>query len=387
MTGQQQENVFSSTCCILEDIMNYDDHVDLTIANCFLIALIHISATSSWNFGPKVGMTAIACEFLLGSSLKDLRDAIVQKVDQLMDSKCLLNIAICKKLWCTGHRMCHNHCMLREWANLTQDPCLKTHAERCAGRCVAWDLLPSDQPAGDAKLWEGHWFTNNEEVDRTRLGYHHSACPLRGDRNVLAPHEIFTCRSEVFGTKKKSWLRRCCLRLQQIDFQKVDMKLALEIEMIKEVLGDENWIPELCGAEHLVDPWLIHPISVDCVRQKRASHVCRNIKDLLAELELLHSAMMLSSVLGELFSGKRPSLRKLNPVPVPDVVIPMSSEQEEAEIQMDDVVESFGCNYYIDGNGMLQCCTNQFYLPNWSKLIVAQHKQSSTINIPFYSSF
>ena len=340
----------------------------------------HHGSVFSWNFKLKAVtlMTAIACPFLLGESrtLLDVVCACSEKIQCVHDALCGTHIIVSKNMWCIQRRMCHRRCMLREWAEVTQDERLHEWAQHCAGRCGAWDLISPAKATGQLitlrgipEWWQGHWFSRNSEVDRSRFGYHDGSCPLRDDRNRLTAFSPYLCKSEVFDSKKREWLQKCSRRLQKLLFGTMSTKhlaqAALGIECMKAVLQDERWIPRLCQAQHLVDPWLIRPMQIECTRQSQESLVVRAVEDLLGELQALVEVISLTAVLGDLFSAKKPSrhtLSTLGTVTVPIVRVMATRDQAiyaqedqgmEKETEQLVVLESLGgqsiilCSHFV----------------------------------------
>ena len=65
-------------------------------------------------------------------------------------------------------------------------------------------------------------------------------------------------RTKVFDSKKSAWLQTCQSILREMEEKNMNtkdmFKLALAVEYMKEVVSDGNWIPEICEAQHVVDP-------------------------------------------------------------------------------------------------------------------------------------
>ena len=262
--------------------------------------------------------------------------------------------------------MCHRQCMLQSFAATTHDPHLHYLAQRCAGRCMAWDLIPRGRSpwlseGAGAEKWEGHWFTTASDVDKSRLGYHDSRCPLRNDRdNDLSPTTRIVCQSQVFDSNKKAWLQACCGRLQEMQCKETEvrkmLKWALSIEQMQSVLSSGSWIPAHCGSKHVVDPWSIGQRAVDCTRLYSPSHVVQRVGNLCRDLQLLLEGILLSAVLGDLFSMKKPSRQTLGFVPANiRLTFPEQTQEQEDEedAQMDEdthhlpVLQNFGQHFPI----------------------------------------
>ena len=67
-------------------------------------------------------------------------------------------------------------------------------------------------------------------------------------------------------------------------------KLALAVEYMKEVVSDGNWIPEICEAQHVVDPWGVQPKTVVCQREVKPLSAVEAVETLLKEFQVLHGA-------------------------------------------------------------------------------------------------
>ena len=172
-------------------------------------------------------MTGIlfATECLLGDC-PTLTHAVCERLQAVEDAICGQRMAICKRMWCSQHRMCHSRCMLREWQRVTGDQRFQERAEHCAGRCAGWDLVPSTV-AGAAE-WQGHWFVVCPDVDMSRLGYHHEGCPLRNDRNNLNIHTPMSCSTKVFDSKKRAWLQKCQRKLRGMEDKNIRQEHELQ---------------------------------------------------------------------------------------------------------------------------------------------------------------
>ena len=114
-------------------------------------------------------------------------------------------------------------------------------------------------------------------------------------------------------------------------------KMALEIECMKAVIADEKWVPATCSAQHVVDPWDIHPQTVACTRQKKTEHILKPVDDLLDQLQVLLEFLSAAAILHGLFAEKVPSKRTLGTMPVhvpltsPEPMQPQDAGREEEE--------------------------------------------------------
>lgn len=108
---------------------------------------------------------------------------------------------------------------------------------------------------------------------------------------------------------------------------------AVEIESIKSTLSHQNWIPSICGAQCVVDPWSIHPVTVNCERRTSPLHVVEINEGLIADLQSLVEGLSAAAVLTSLFSDKNPSKRTLGTLSVNVVFKPADPEPKDIKQQ------------------------------------------------------
>eukprot|EP00435_Cladocopium_sp_Y103_P046022 s2798_g13.t1 len=169
-------------------------------------------------------------------------------------------------------------------------------ATRCS---CCWDFVASQVAGAQERL--GHSFAVRPDVDMNGLGHEHAGCPLRNDRNRSTGISAMSCSVEIFCTKKRVWLQECQRRLRQSqkDMSTKEMlKMALEVEYMKEVVSDESWIPAVFEAQQVVDPWGSQPKTVIC---------SRDIKPLAAvEAAVLLECRSAVAILNPLSVNKKP---------------------------------------------------------------------------------
>ena len=92
-------------------------------------------------------------------------------------------------------------------------------------------------------------------------------------------------------------------------------KMALAVECPKEVVSDGNWIPEICEAQHVVDPWGVQPKRVVCqskVKPLRAVEAVQNrLKEFRVLLEFISAEAMLHGLFADAFAHRSFYTKKL----------------------------------------------------------------------------
>ena len=130
------------------------------------------------------------------------RDACAN-IEAACQTKCEATIRVAMKDWCSGSRQCHATCMLRQFYTQTGDWRFKQKADRCAGRCVAWDLC-QEGASNSAEWWHGWQFVKNQDIDMKILGLHAEHCPLNGLRNIFEPSYMLRCGAIVLKQSENS---------------------------------------------------------------------------------------------------------------------------------------------------------------------------------------
>ena len=130
------------------------------------------------------------------------RDACAN-IEAACQTKCEATIRVAMKDWCSGSRQCHATCMLRQFYTQTGDWRFKQKADRCAGRCVAWDLC-QEGASNSAEWWHGWQFVKNQDIDMKILGLHAEHCPLNGLRNIFQPSYMLRCGAIVLKQSENS---------------------------------------------------------------------------------------------------------------------------------------------------------------------------------------
>lgn len=235
------------------------------------------------------------------------RDACAN-IEAACQTKCEATIRVAMKDWCSGSRQCHATCMLRQFYTQTGDWRFKQKADRCAGRCVAWDLC-QEGASNSAEWWHGWQFVKNQDIDMKILGLHAEHCPLNGLRNIFEPSYMLRCGAIVLKQSENSLsvafqrLHKYFTEISTADLNEV-LIVRLRLEAIVGVI-DKALSRCTCRAQRFVDPWHFgNTRTYTCSSQCSNPTVTKQLTLARAQIQMALDCLTTSAVLNHLLQRK-----------------------------------------------------------------------------------